>query len=234
VCSPTAELWWIQNLGDEVVEAKMVAMGGFADVASDGGRAWYVDACKGELGEALATGVRTVRTGLGKPTALAVSNGQAWIGLEVPATLSLVVTPVESSMAPLRTLWTEKQQQVLAATDYPGVERRLTAQAATFQQLEVGAGGDYIAAVTSGTYHGDAVFDANFPRMDIQTDELRVFDAASGGNVQRYRTWCDGSYFVGVGDIDTWECSLTTGQTAPKAAPREHRIQSMTFLFGKK
>jgi len=233
-CSPTAELWWIQNTGGEVVDARMIATGGFADVASDGGRAWYVDACKGELGEALATGVRAVRADLGRPTALAVSNGQAWIGLEASPTLSLVVTPVEASTGAPRTLWTERQQQVLAATDYPGVERLLTAQSATFQQLEVGAGGDYIAASATGSYYGGAIIAANFPEMNIQTDELRVFDAASGGIVHRYRSWCDGFYRVALGDIDTWECSLITGQTAPAVAARRHRIQSMTTLFGKK
>jgi hypothetical protein len=233
-CNPAAELWWIENIGGEVVDAKMIAKGGFADVASDRGRAWYVDACKGELGEALATGVRIVRPGLGKPTALAVSNGQAWIGIEksVPTALALVVTSAESTGAP-RTLWTENQEQVLAASDYPGVERRLFASTAAFLDLEVGAGGDYIAAATTGYYEGAAVFDANFPSMKITTDELRVFDAASGGNIQRYRSWCNGSYSVAAGDIDTWRCATSTGQTAADPMYR-HRIRSMTFQFGKK
>lgn len=235
-CNPTAELWWVANTGGEVLDVKMIATGGFADVASDRGRAWYVDACKGEFGEVLETGVRSVRTGLGRPTALAVSNGQAWIGIERtgPVSLALEVTSVEATSGPLRTLWSEPQEQVLAATDFPGVERRLTAQSATFQHLEVGAGGDYVAAATTGTFHGDPVLAANFPRMDIQTEELRVFDAASGGNVQRYRSWCDGSYLPFPGDIDDWRCAITTGQTAPGNIMREHRIQSMTFLFGKK
>lgn len=236
-CSPTAELWWIERFGGgEVIDARMVATGGFADVASDRGRAWYVDACSGELGEVLATGVRAVRADLGKPTALAVSNGQAWIGIErdAPVALALVVAPVEAETG-LRTLWTEPQDQILGATNFPGVERRLAAQAATFQQLEIGAGGDYVAAATSGKFFGARVSAANFPQMDIETRELRVFDAPSGGVVQRYRSWCDGSYLIqSINDIQTWRCANTTGQTAPDTLAREHRLSSMTFLFGKR
>ena len=103
-----------------------------------------------------------------------------------------------------------------------------------FNHLEVGAGGDYVAASIASTYHGDAIPDANFPEMDVETEELRVFDAASGGIVQRYRSWCDGSYLVKIGDIDTWECAVTTGQTAPANINLDHKIASMTFLFGKK
>lgn len=236
-CTPAAELWWIANTGGEVVDAQKVATGGFADVASDRGRAWYVDACKGELGEALATGARSVRTDLGKPTALAVSNGQAWIGLERagPTTLSIVVAPADAAGGTPRTLWTEVQDQILGAVDYPGVERRLSAMSATFQQLEVGAGGDYVAAATSGRFFGARISAANFPQMDIETRELRVFDAASGGSVQRYRCWCDGSYLIqSINDIDDWKCANSTGQTAPTMITREHRLSSMTFLFGKK
>ncbi len=237
VCNPAAELWWITNTGGEVVDAKMVATGGFADVASDRGRAWYVDACKGELGEAQATGTRSVRTDLGKPTALAVSNGQAWIGLERsgPTTLSIVVAPVDSGSGTPRTLWTEVQDQILGAVQFTGVERRLAAMSATFQQLEVGAGGDYVAAATAGRFFGSRVTAANFPQMDIETRELRVFDAASGGSVHRYRCWCDGSYLIqSVNDIDQWRCANSTGQTAPAMIQREHKLSSMTFLFGKK
>jgi hypothetical protein len=236
-CAPTAELWWIDNTGGEVVDARMVAVGGFADVAADRGRAWYVDACKGELGEILPTGVRSVRTDLGKPTALAVSNGQAWIGVEraAPTALSIVVAPVDAAGGTLRTLWIEPQEQVLGATAFPGVERRLAARSAAFLQLEVGAGGDYVAAATSGELFGARVDAANFPEMTIETRELRVFDAATGGVVQRYRSWCDGSYTTLFStDIRNWRCANTTGQTAPTSIDREHRLSSMTFLFGKK
>ena len=236
-CSPTAELWWIGNLGGEVPDARMLAAGGFADVAADRGRAWYVDACKGELGEALATGVRGVRADLGKPTALAVSNGQAWIGVERPApvALSIVVAPVDAPTATPRTLWSEPQDQVVGAVNLPGVERRLPAQSATFQQLEIGAGGDYVAVATSGTFYGTRVSAANFPEINIETRELRVFDAVSGGSVQRYRSWCFGTYAtLYSSDIAPWRCATSTGQTAPATASREQRLSSMAFQFGKK
>lgn len=239
-CAPGAKLWWIGAASGEVIEAKVIATGGFADVAADRGRAWYVDACRGELGEVTDAGTRAVRADLGKPTALAVSNGQAWIGIErapmapVPATLTLVVTSVES-MSGMRTLWSEPQDQILGATAFAGVERRLPAQAATFQQLEIGAGGDYVAAATSGAFFGARVAQANFPEMDIETRELRVFDAGSGGVIQRYRSWCDGVYtIVSLNEIQDWRCATTTGQRAPASPDREHRLSSMTFLFGKK
>jgi hypothetical protein len=235
-CSPTAELWWFGGVGNETADAKMLATGGFADVAADRGRAWYVDACKGELGEALPTGVRPGRADLGKPTAIAVSNGQAWIGIErtAPVALALVVAPVDAASGALRTLWSEPQDQIVSAVDYPGVERRLTGQSATFLQLEIGAGGDYVAAATAGTFHGVRVSAANFPDMDMETRELRVFDAASGGSVERYRSWCLGTLTYQVNDIRAWRCATSTGQTAPATADREHRMSSMTFLFGKK
>jgi hypothetical protein len=235
-CTATAELWWIGGLTGEVIDARMIATGGFADVAADRGRAWYVDACKGELGEALPTGVRPVRADLGKATALAVSNGQAWIGVEraSPTTLEILVAPVEAASGTPRTLWSEPQTQIMGAELYPGVERRLAAQSATFLHLEVGAGGDYIAAAIEGDFFGNRVSASNFPQMTIETRELRVFDAASGGAVQRYRSWCDFSYVYATSDIRDWECANTTGQTAPPTIDREHRLSSMAFLFGKK
>jgi hypothetical protein len=244
-CSSMAKVWWIPSLGGEVDpevnDARVVATAGFADIAADRGRAWYVDACKGELGEVTADGARPVRADLGKPTALAVSNGQAWIGLEraatamAPATLALEVAPVEATSGVRRTLWVEPQEQILGATFFPGVERRLAGQSATFQQLEVGAGGEYVAAATAGKFFGPRVSAANFPQMDLETRELRVFDAATGGIVQRYRTWCDGVFtVVSFNDIDDWSCATTTGQGAPDDPLREHRLSSMTFLFGKK
>jgi hypothetical protein len=240
-CSSTAKLWWIPSLGGgvdgEVSDARVVATAGFADIAADRGRAWYVDACQGELGEVTADGVRPVRADLGKPTALAVSNGQAWIGIEraMPTALSIVVAPVDAAGGTPRTLWTEPQEQVLGATQYPGVERRLAAQSAEFLQLEVGAGGDYVAAATSGQFFGVRVDAASFPEMRVETRELRVFDAATGGVVQRYRSWCDGSYrTLFSSDIRNWRCANATGQTAPASVDREHRLSSMTFVFGKK
>jgi hypothetical protein len=236
-CSPTAELWWIGNVSGDAPDARMVATGGFADVAADRGRAWYVDACKGELGEALPTGARSVRADLGKPTALAVSNGQAWIGIErpVPVTLSIVVAPIDAPSATPRTLWSEPQDQVVGAVNYPGVERRLPAQSATFQQLELGAGGAFVAVATAGTFYGMRVSAANFPEIDIETRELRVFDAVTGGSVQRYRSWCFGTFLtLYTSDIAPWRCATSTGQTAPATASREQRLSSMTFQFGKK
>lgn len=234
----SAELVWI-TFGDEIVDARTIATGPFTDVAADQGKGYAVD-CGGALVEATADGVLQRRTGLGRATALAVSNGAAYVGVEsparagAPATLSLVVTPLTGS-TPLRTLWTDVARQVLDAPTYPGVQRLLDADRAAFGQLEVGAGGDYVAATMISHFFGNRVSPANFPEMDIDTEELRVFDPASGGVIQRYRSWCSGSYSVlSINDIDEWACATTTGQTAPERFALEHRISSMTFVFGKK
>lgn len=237
-CTPSAELWWVSDLGGAAPAARMIASGGgFADVAADRGRAWYVDACKGELGEALPTGARAVRGDLGKPTALAVSNGQAWIGVEqaAPIALSILVVPVDAAGGAARTLWSEPQDQIVGAVSYPGVERRLTGVSSTFLQLEIGAGGAYVAATTANTSHGVRVSAANFPEMDIETRELRVFDAASGGSIERYLSWCFGTLtLLSSNDISPWRCATSTGQLSAATGDLERRLSSMTFLFGKK
>jgi hypothetical protein len=137
----------------------------------------------------------------------------------------------------VRTLWQQDQQQVVeAAPPFPaGIQRSMDATTAVFNHFEIGAGGDYLAVSIASTYHGDRATEANFPQMDIETEELRVFDASSGGAVQWYRSWCDGSFLIeSVNDIDMWACATSVGQTEPSTAAEEHRIGSLSFLFGKK
>jgi hypothetical protein len=242
-CATTAELWWAPLTGvtaRTTSTAHLVATGGFADVAADRGHAYYIDACSGELGEVTSAAVHAIRTiatggGASRPTALAVSNNQAYLGVETaPATTSLVFASLTTDES--RTLWNESAQQVLTASDPAnhGVQRQLDATAAVFNHLEIGAGGDYVALTTSAHFHGARINAANFPDMTIDTDELRVFDAATGGIVERYRSWCDGVLIESTGDILNWECSSTAGQTEAASADLEHHISSMTFLYGKK
>lgn len=248
-CATTAELWWVP-LAAGAAAPHMVATGGFADVAADRGHAYYVDACKGELGEVTAAAIQMLRTlprtgpgaspPVGKPTALAVSSGQAYIGVETPpassaaaATSSLLVASIASSDAP-RTLWTEGAQQVLDVMSHPDVQRGLSASSVVFNHLEVGAGGDYVVLTTSAHFHGAEISGIFFPDMTIDTEELRVFAAATGGVLVRYRSWCDGVLSGSSSDISDWECSAATGQSAPAMLSLEHHIGSMTFLFGKK
>lgn len=237
-CSNAAELWWARLSGPPV-PAQMVTTGGFSDVAADRGHAYYVDSCKNELGEVTPSGARMLRTinagASARATMLAVSNGQAYLGVETaPATTALLVASLSTSEDP-RTLWNEAAQQVVRATDFRGVLRQLDATSATFGHLEVGAGGDYVALTTSAHFHGDAVAAANFPELTIDTEELRVFDAATGGVVQRYRSWCAGVINIGdpTTDIGRWSCALAAGQTAA-ATNFDHHIASMTFMFGKR
>lgn len=232
----TAELFWIAVNADDTNQVMSLGTGGYTDVAGDNGRAFYVDSCKGELGEAKATGVSMIRSGLGKAAAVAVSNGTAYIGIEKPgnpAGLALVSAALVGNDPP-RTMFDEPGRQVVRATKYPGVQRELAAQTMAFSALEVGAGGDYVAATLAATYAGDAIVDANFPKMQIESQELRVIDASTAANVQRYRSWCDGTILYTFGDIAEWACATSPGQTAPTNPNYEHRINSMTFQFGKK
>jgi hypothetical protein len=238
-CSTSAELWWA-DLTAGPAAAHRVAIGGFSDIAADRGHAYYVDACSGELGEVTSAQTMAIRTidtagGTTRPTALAVSNGQAYLGLETaPATTALMFASLTTSES--RTLWSESSQQVLNATDTgdDGVQRQLDASSAVVNQLEIGAGGDYVALTTAAQFHGARIDDANFPAMTINTDELRVLDAATGATVERYRSWCDGVVNELNTDILDWECAATAGQTEAANAMLEHHIGSMTFLFGKK
>lgn len=240
-CTATAELVTVDLASGEIPNAMTVATGGFSDVASDGGRSFAVNACTGELGEIKGGAVVKLRMGLARATALAVSNGQAFIGQESgtgsvasPIGLALVVAPLVGSEPP-RTLWSERMQQVVDAVLYPGVQRLMEATEAGFGQLEVGAGGDYVAATALAHFEANSVTAANFPRLEIETEELRVFDASSGAVIQRYRSYCDGLIdIVRVADIPDWGCATSTGQTEPALGEDEAHIQSMTFLFGKK
>jgi hypothetical protein len=173
----------------------------------------------------------------GRPTALAVSSGRAYIGVEkigTPAQVSVMEAALSGTEMP-RTLWSEPVTQVVEAVDYAGVERKLDSANAVFNNIEVGAGGDYVATSVAATYTGERISQANFPKMTIETDELRIVDSSSGGQVQRYRSWCDGLlYIVSIYEIDNWACATSPGQSEPAMLKYDHRIGSMTFLFGKK
>ncbi|HEX3762269.1 MAG TPA: hypothetical protein VHW23_26390 [Kofleriaceae bacterium] len=248
-CAATAELWWVPITGGAAPH--MVATGGFADVAADRGHAYYVDACKGELGEVTAAAVQMLRTlpgtgpsaspPVGRPTALAVSSGQAYIGVELPpvnatpATSSLLVASItDPGTGAARPLWTVAAQQVIQVTGLTEVQRLLGASAVVFNHLEVGAGGDYVALTTSAQFHGDEIAEAGFPDTTMDTEELWVFAAATGGVVQRYRSWCSGSFLAGAGDFQQWQCAAAASQSVPASGALGHHVGSMTFLFGKK
>ena len=235
-CNASAKLITVAFSGTgEVSPVVTAGTGGFADVASDANRAFAVDACKGQLVEITGTTIKMIHDGLGKPTALAVSNGHAYIGVETaaPTGLALVVASLVGTDMP-RTLWTEPSLQVATATDYPGVQREMTATSAAFDHLEVGAGDDYVAMTSLAHFNAQRENDLTFPALDLDTEELRVFDTSSGGVLQRYRSWCDGTIqLVFASDVANWACATTTGQTAPSPS-NEHHLDSMTFLFGRK
>lgn len=246
-CATTAELWWVPITPGAATAPHMVATGGFADVAADRSHAYYVDACKGELGEVTAAAPRALRTLAssgappGRPTALAVSGGQAYLGIETlpagtaPATAALLTASIASSDAP-RSLLSEGAQQVIDVVNLTEVQRQLSASFVVINHLEVGAGGDYVALTTSAHFHGTEIAAAGFPDTTIDTDELRVFATATGSAVQRYRSWC-----AGIVSLDpladqflNWECAALAGQSVAAMGTLAHHISSMTFLFGRK
>jgi hypothetical protein len=231
----TAELVWTSVNADDTNTTMTIGTSGYTDVAGDNNRGFYVDNCKGgELGEATATSTQVLRSSLGKPAALAVARGQAWIGIERMAGMSLVSVNLVGTDPP-RTLLDEDTSLVVEVDDEPGVQRRLDAKSVTFKHLEIGAGGDYIAATVTATYEGARVFDA-FPRMEWESEDLRVLDTSTGATVQNYRSWCDGVMYIQdpIFDIYPWHCAKAAGQSAPDDIDLEHRINSMTFQFGKK
>jgi hypothetical protein len=241
-CATTAELWWAPLAGAPVgAAAHMVAAGGFSDIATDRGHAYYVDACTGQLGEATASGIQALTTvpapssgATSRPTALAVANGQAYVALESqPETLSLVMASLATGDPP-RMLWTDHVQQALGVTTMPEVQRVLDATQVVLDRLELGAGGDYVALTTQAHFHGAEIAAEAFPDMTVDTEELRVLDAHTGAAIERYRSWCDGVIVPGTDDITSWQCATVAGQTAPASPALEHHIASMAFLFGKR
>jgi hypothetical protein len=236
----TAELVWVAVNADDSNQAMTLGTSGYTDVAGTAGRAFYVDSCKGgELGEATAGGTQRLRGELGTPAALAVASGQAWIGIErassgaTAAGMALISVPLAGNEPP-RTLFDESATQVVEATMYPGVQRELRGRSVSFLQLEVGIGGDFVAVTLDALYEGPAIREANFPRMEIESQELRVIDTVTGAFVQRYRSWCDGVLYIGFGDIASWGCATSRDQMAPTDIQLEHRISSMTILYGQK
>src|SRR5262249_33710403 len=149
-CSTNAQIVAVDFANGTAMSPKMIATGGFSDVASDRRHAYYIDACKGELGEITHSGLTPIRMNLGKPSARGVSNGRAWSGIEQggsPAQIAIVVAPVApgETGGEVRTIWQEGQQQVVEAAPPafpPGIERAMDAQTAVFNHLEIGAGGD--------------------------------------------------------------------------------------------
>ncbi len=82
---PDGGAWWFAGVGDETVDGQMLARpGGFADVAADRGRAWYVDACKGELGEGAADRRAPRPRGPRQADGDRGLERQAWIGTSAP------------------------------------------------------------------------------------------------------------------------------------------------------
>jgi hypothetical protein len=234
-CASTAHLYSISGALSTGFQVRELAPAGYADVAAWTGRTFYVDACAGTLGEVIGDTPTPLLTSLGRPTTLAVAGNGAWVGVETlasngPPSLSVLNVPLASSAAP-RAVFSHPTTQFVQATQYPDVKRSVTATSARFSGLELGGGGDFIAFASAVSYSGEAIVEANIPKMNIDTDELWVLDTASGAIVRWYRSWCDGTIVITAGDISNWNCATSTGQSAPQTG-FEHRIRSLAVIFG--
>ena len=165
----TAELFWIAVNADDTNQVMPLGTGGFTDVAGDRGRAFYVDSCKGELGEATASGVSTKRTtaSAGRPRSRcrAARRGSASRSRATPRAGRRSSPRRSSGSDPPRTLFDEPGRQVVDATStIPACSAQLdAADRGRSITLEVGAGGDYVAATLAATYTGDAIADGELP-----------------------------------------------------------------------
>lgn len=235
-CTSPARLYSIRGAFSTGFEVHELAPGGYADVAALAGRTFYIDACAGTLGEVLGDTPTLLATNLAHPTTLAVAGNGAWIGLEPiassgPPSLSLVNVPLASSATAPHVVFSHPTTQFVQATQYPDVNRSVTATSMHFSGLELGGGGDFVAFASVVSYSGEAIVEANIPKMQIDTDELWVLDTASGAIVRWYLSWCDGTIVVMFGDIAQWGCATSTGQSAARTG-FEHRIRSLAVIFG--
>ena len=48
--------------------------------------------------------------------------------------------------------------------------------------------------------------------------------------MQRYRSWCDGTFQALFSDINNWACAASTGQSEPRTPNLEHRVTSMVVV----
>ena len=132
-----------------------VATGGFSDVASDRGHAYYVDQCKGELGEVTMSGITSKRTNLGRATARR-GVGRAGVDRRREA------RQAGAGLAGLRLDQRQRSaahavlEQRACRSSRPSTTRACSARwmptPPVFNQLEVGAGGDYVATTVSSHY----------------------------------------------------------------------------------
>ncbi|MEZ4360015.1 MAG: hypothetical protein R3B48_07540 [Kofleriaceae bacterium] len=225
------------NLGAQLVrhqraapgDAAALASGGFLDLASNGDRVFALD-CGGQISEVTDSGLRPLRGGLSGATAIAVSGDHLWFAAVSGGVASIASFPLDS-MEPALQLWSEAVTQKLTASDYPGVVRNVAADAVFIDELELGAGGEFISASVLATYDEPAIPAANFPQFTLESDELWVLDASSGAVDLRYRTWCSGVSRAVTGQITGWACAEESGQLAAHGEDA-HRLRSMTFAFG--
>jgi hypothetical protein len=215
---------------DAQFTATIVATGGFIDLASDGSRLLVLD-CQGALSEVSGDSLVPVQRGLVGATAIAVAGRQVWIATRDRSTVSILSFALQSPEPP-RVIWSQAITQTLTATRYPGVIRTLTPNAVTINELEIGGGGEYVAASVLSSYDQPAIPQANFPRFIVESDELWVLSARTGAVAIRYRPWCNGVFVLTAsGQISEWDCARETGQQAALDSDA-HRIRSMAFVFG--
>jgi hypothetical protein len=219
------------NAGDGAngPQATTIATGSFVDLATDGTRVLVLD-CDGRLGEIREGVVTPLRSDLTGASAVAFAGRRAWVARKEGSVVSIVTFEL-ASQEPPRTLWSQAVTQTMTAKRFPGVVRTLSPNAVSIDDLEVGGGGEYVAATVRSSYDQPSVPAANFPRFVIDSDELWVLSGRTGAVSLRYRPWCNGIFQWVTGQISEWECARESGQRAARGND-VHRIRSMALWFG--
>ena len=220
-----------------------VATGGFSDIATDRGHAYYVDACKGELGEASARdrcvehadrGSRRRQAdrarGVERPGVHRRRDSRRRRSASLAGGRRVDRRPTRRARCgprPRSRCSTRSTSRTCSASS--------TRSSVVFDHLEIGAGGDYIALTTSAHFHGVASHRGELPRDDDRhrgaarvrrRDRRRSSSATAAGATASCR--------IGSTTSAAGSARRRPARPRPPTATLEHHIDSMTFLFGKK
>lgn len=175
---------------------------------------------------------------------VAVQGGRVWA---VGATPQVTGMPAYLSVSSARLDGSDEVRVALPAMEEraqvedlmePGqsAEIRIGADDVVALDMAVVPGGNHVAVLSEGFYHGTEMIlnDPFFgpiriiPEMTITTYEYLLVDIATGGFVQRVRTWCDLKVLSDT-FLQDFRCTRAAGQDAAGSA---FRPQHINVLYG--
>ena len=215
----------------------MVSAGGLvSDIAVQGdGQLVAALPCTGEIRHMSADGTPgDVLTMVSRVSALAARPDRLWSVGTLPADEThgarLILIAVDASGEELAHIELPALQERVLTTEFsgPGEEasRQIDADDMAVLDLVSLPGDAYVAVLTSGVFRASSVF-PTLPSLDLRNREYLLIDTATTAIVQRVRTLCD--LQVGIGDVQGWRCTLSTGQAE---TGRAFRPLGMTALYG--